>query len=169
MTLILFNKPYDVLSQFTDRGTAGSTFNVGGGGTINLASMLPILTNVNGISIDGANGGQAITIDGGSSSATTGDRVFFLGVSSGEANVGLPATGSAAWAISNLTIANGNARGGSGSFGGGGGAGLGHFIGRELEFGLQRRCVARSAGDRGEQNSDGEDRDLFLHLIPSLV
>lgn len=70
-------------------------FNVAGGGTLNLAAnangarMLPILTNPSGISINGANldgmgGGQgAIAIDGGSTSATSGDRIFFVGVPAG--------------------------------------------------------------------------------------
>ena len=65
-------------------------FSVAGGGTLALAAdasgarMLPILTNPSGISIDGANGGQgAITIDGGSTSATTGDRIFFIGIPAG--------------------------------------------------------------------------------------
>ena len=55
-----------------DPGAATIVFNIAGGGTINLAAsaggdrMLPILTNPNGIAINGANGGQgAITIDGG--------------------------------------------------------------------------------------------------------
>ncbi len=118
--------------------TAGSaatvTFNVPGGGTINLAGALPVLRNPNGISVDGANGGQgAIVIDGGSSSATTGDRIFFLGVR-GSDSTGLTATPGANWTISNLTLQDGNARGGAGGnggspgdpySGGGGGAGLG--------------------------------------------
>ena len=120
---------------------ADITFNIPGGGTIALAAqnaagarMLPILTNPNGITIDGANGGQgAIAIDGGSTSDTTGDRVFFIGVSDGEAAAttgfgSLVATTATQWAIRNLTIQNGNARGGNGGSGtvrGGGGAGLG--------------------------------------------
>ena len=119
-------------------GSAASiTFNIAGGGTINLAGALPILRNPNGISIDGANSGQgAITIDGGSTSATTGDRIFFVGVRSSD-NTGLTATPGATWSIANLTLQNGNARGGTGGTGsninggwsgGGGGAGLGGAI-----------------------------------------
>lgn len=121
---------------------ADITFNIPGGGMIALAElnaagarMLPILTNPNGITIDGANGGQgAIVIDGGSTSDTTGDRVFFIGVSDGEAAAAtgfgsLVATTTTQWAIRNLTIRNGNARGGNGGDGGGGaGAGLGGAI-----------------------------------------
>ena len=113
------------------------TFNIAGGGSINLAGALPILRNPNGISIDGANGGQgAIVIDGGSSSATTGDRIFFVGVRASD-STGLSATPGANWTISNLTLQNGNARGGAGGTGssinggwsgGGAGAGLGGAI-----------------------------------------
>ena len=110
---------------------ASITFNTGGAGTITLASMLPVLTNPMGISIDGSNGGNgAITIDGGSLSNTSGDRVFFIGVN-GADNTGLPATTATSYSISNLIIQNGNARGGAGGTGthaGGGGAGLGGAI-----------------------------------------
>ena len=70
------------LNTANGSGSAATiTFNIAGGGSITLAGALPILRNPNGISIDGANGGQgAIVIDGGSSSATTGDRIFFVGV-----------------------------------------------------------------------------------------
>ena len=94
-----------VINQANASGSAATiTFNISGGGTITLSSMLPILTNPNGISIDGANGGQgSIVIDGGSSSASTGDRIFFLGVN-GADGTGVTATPSAAWLISNLTL-----------------------------------------------------------------
>ena len=121
-------------------------FNVAGGGTLTLgaqgaggggAAMLPILTNPSGIRIDGANGGQgAITINGGSTSTTTGDRIFFVGVppgmpSSTATGVNMAATTTTTFAISNLRLENGNARGGAGAqgrMGGGGGAGLGGAI-----------------------------------------
>jgi hypothetical protein len=117
-------------------GTAGDgdtiVFNIPGGGTINLLSALPIITHPTGLTIDGSNGGQgAIIIDGGSTSNTTGDRIFFLGVK-GSDNTGLPHTEAAVWHISNLTIRNGNARGGNGGSGpyagGGAGAGMGGGI-----------------------------------------
>ncbi len=112
-------------------GAASITFNTGGAGTINLLSMLPVLTNPMGIAIDGTNGGAgAITINGGSLGNTSGDRVFFIGVN-GADNTGLPATTATSYAISNLFIQNGNARGGAGGTGthaGGGGAGLGGAI-----------------------------------------
>ncbi len=124
-----------------DAGAATIDFNIPGGGTINLAAsagddqMLPILTNPNGISIDGTNGGQgAITIDGGSTSSTTGDRIFFIGVPANTpatAGGNLPSTAATSFSIANLTLQNGNARGGNGGTGkgpGGGGAGLGGAI-----------------------------------------
>jgi hypothetical protein len=127
----------DAITQANAATVAATiTFNVPGGGTVNLASMLPVLKNPNGISIDGANGGAgAITINGGSTSNTTGDRVFFIGVSTDISSVspGLTATTATNWSISNLTITGGNARGGNGGDGfgcggGGGGAGLGGGI-----------------------------------------
>lgn len=118
-----------------DTPSGGSiTFNIVGGGTINLLSALPVAKQAAGLTIDGANGGQgAIIIDGGSSSNTTGDRIFFLGIKSTD-NTGIAHTDSTTWTISNLTLRNGNARGGAGGNGssinggwsaGGGGAGMG--------------------------------------------
>jgi Passenger-associated-transport-repeat len=127
----------DAITQANAAATASTIiFNIPAGGTVALASMLPVLQNPNGISIDGANAGAgAITINGGSTSTTTGDRVFFVGVSTDVSSVspGLTATTATNWAISNLTITGGNARGGDGGEGlgcggGGGGAGLGGAI-----------------------------------------
>ncbi|MFO0814157.1 MAG: autotransporter-associated beta strand repeat-containing protein [Gemmatales bacterium] len=87
--------------------------------TINLGSMLPILTNPNGITINGNNN----IIDGGSTSNTTGDRVFFLGVPNNTpaaAGGFMPSTAATNWNINNLTIQNGNGRGGNGAAGGAG-------------------------------------------------
>jgi hypothetical protein len=94
-----------------------------------LTSELPVLENPAGMTLEG-NGN---TVDGGSTSATTGYRVFFIGVSSDIAAVSpsLTATTSTDWAINHLLIQHGNARGGdggNGSSGGGGGAGLGGAI-----------------------------------------
>lgn len=113
-------------------GTQTIDFNIPGGGVITLTAnaagsrMLPVLTNAAGITIDGANAGQgSITIDGGSSSAVTGDRIFFMGLSSG---MGGTATPSALYTLTNLTLRKGNARGGAGGGAGGGGAGLGGAV-----------------------------------------
>jgi hypothetical protein len=99
-------------------GAARINFAFPGPQTIVLQSALPIISNRFGVTING--GGS--TIYGGSTSATTGDRVFFFGVSSGESNANLLATTSTNYTLSNLTVFAGNARGGNGS---GGGAGLG--------------------------------------------
>ncbi len=125
----------DAINQangWSGSGPANITFSVSGtGGTINLASMLPILTNSRGININGLNNGMPITIDGGSTSNTTGDRVFFMGVAPNTPAAGggtMTSTANTTWGISNFTIQNGNARGGNGGSGfstGGGGAGLG--------------------------------------------
>ncbi len=122
-----------------DDTAAAIVFDIAGGGTIFLASqsngvarMLPILTNPNGISIDGANNGQgAIVIDGGSTDAATGDRILFAGVAPNTpSNQGghMSHTIRAKWDVRNLTLKNGNARGGDSRNGGGGGAGLGGAI-----------------------------------------
>jgi hypothetical protein len=100
------------IAQANAYGGAATINLTAGLGTIDLATMLPVLENPYGITING-NGN---TIDGGSTSATTDDRVFFIGVSSDIAAVspGLTATTNTQWAISNLTIQNANARGGNG-------------------------------------------------------
>ena len=110
---------------------ANITFQAGLSGTISLTSMLPMVRNPFGVSINGA--GATITVDGGSSSNTTGDRILFFGVK-GSDGTALTATDSTAWTVANLTLQNGNARGGAGGngssisggwSGGGGGAGMG--------------------------------------------
>jgi hypothetical protein len=121
-----------IASANADAAAATVNFNLPGGGAITLTSMLPIVTNPNGVTIDGANGGQgAITINGSSTSASTGDRILFFGISADTSNASLPVTPSTSFSVSNLTLANGNARGGNGgqsSLGAGGGAGLGGAI-----------------------------------------
>jgi hypothetical protein len=120
-----------ILAANADAAASNIVFNIAGGGTITLAEngagtrMLPVLKNPNGISIDGSNSGQgAITISGGSTSNSTGDRLLFVGVSS---DIGT-ATPSAVFTLSHLTLANGNARGGAGGGSAGGGAGLGGAV-----------------------------------------
>ena len=70
--------------------SGSATINFNTGLNITLAGELPILTNAAGISINGNNS----IINGGSTSNTTGFRVFFVGVGAGEAAVspGLTAT-----------------------------------------------------------------------------
>lgn len=91
--------------------TAGETISFSASGQITLSSELPEIT-ANNVIIDG---GSVITIDGGSTSASTGFRPFFISGTGAQ--------------IKNLTIQNSNARGGAGgtsnAAGGGGGGGLG--------------------------------------------
>ena len=102
----------DANSYSASSAATAINFQTGLSGTITLSSgMLPVITQTRGLTITGA--GSTITIDGNSSSATTGDRVFFFGVNADD-NTGLTATTNTAFGISNLTIANGNARGGAG-------------------------------------------------------
>lgn len=123
-----------ILNANAAGGTYSIDFNITGTAaqrTITLSSMLPVLANPNGISIDGANGANgAVIVSGNSTSNTTGDRIFFVGVGT---DAGMPAaTTSTSFSISNLTLSGGNGRGGAGGSGrgggGGGGAGLGGAI-----------------------------------------
>lgn len=96
-------------------------------GTIHLQSMLPVITNPNGLTIEG-NG--KVTLNGATADSGGGDRVFFLGVNAADSTL-LSSTESAQYRIANLTIVGGNARGGDGGngfSGGGGGAGLGGAV-----------------------------------------
>jgi microcystin-dependent protein len=100
-------------------------FNIPGGGTIPLTGQLPILANLHGIRIDGANDGQGeIILDGGATDNNTGNRILFIGVTS-DTPGGMPVTPATEFRLANLTLRNGNARGGTSS---GGGAGMGGAI-----------------------------------------
>jgi len=90
--------------------TPGSTivFSLPANSILTVLTPLPPITA--GVTIDGS-GTPGLTLSGGSTSAVTGNRVFFV------------ASGTAA--ISNLTIANANAIGGAGAIGGDGGGGMG--------------------------------------------
>jgi len=125
-----------ILAANQSSSFASIGFNISGGGTITLAKMLPILTNANGISINGTNGGLGtITVSGNNAS-----RIFFIGITSDQsaaAGSTLTVTPSnAAFSISSLTLTGGRAAGGdggrisanTGGTTGGGGAGLGGAI-----------------------------------------
>ena len=118
--------PWAITQANQQSGPASINFNISGGGTISLTAlgMLPVLTNPNGITIDGSNGGQgSITIDGGSV-----DRMFFIGTTSDTPGNWSATPSSTQFTIENLTLQNGRAHGGDGNGGAGGGAGLGGAI-----------------------------------------
>ncbi|SEE58064.1 autotransporter-associated beta strand repeat-containing protein [Rhizobiales bacterium GAS188] len=95
-----------ILGSNAAGGSNTITFAVGG--TITLASELPVITS--GVTIDG-------TVNNPIVSGNNSYRVFFIDAPSG-----------AAVNIANLTIANGYAQGGNGGGGGGGGLGAGGAI-----------------------------------------
>jgi hypothetical protein len=95
-------------------GSYNITFNIGTSNTIGLQAMLPILNliDANDLSIDGANNGQQLIIDGGNT-----QRGFFAEQGSIH--------------LSNLTIKDVLAKGGDSRYGGGGmGAGAALFVDR---------------------------------------
>jgi fibronectin-binding autotransporter adhesin len=123
-----------------DSNTAGGTnvitFTVGG--TITLTSELPVITS-------------AVTINGNGNNPTISGnntyRVFFVDAPSGSAVN-----------ISNLTIANGSARGGNGSDAGGGGLGAGGAI-----FGMSGAITLTNVGLSGNaaQGGNGGGSGVF--------
>ncbi len=117
-----------ITSANSDTQADTITFSLASPYTINLTSMLPVIENSYGLTIDGNNGGNDVIINGPGA-----DRIFFVGVSSGEtAGSSLTATTSTPFTIENMTLENGKATGGNGGegrrSGGGGGAGLGGAI-----------------------------------------
>jgi uncharacterized protein with beta-barrel porin domain len=101
-------------------GTQITFSNAIAGQTITLTSELPLILG-NNTSINGQT--NNVTVNGGSTSATTGFRVFFIG------DAGMNGNGATNATIQNLTISNANALGGNGGDRrGGGGAGLGGAI-----------------------------------------
>lgn len=109
-------------------GSGPFTINFPNGDYQFLTGELPIFNNPRGVIING----NGAFIDAGGFSNTEGHRGLFFGVGRLEASVspGLSETSGTNWVVNNLTIINGNARGGYGGpdGGGGGGAGFGGAI-----------------------------------------